>query len=451
MTARWLVAVAIALAALPAPAQIKLYIVDGKIDRPVTGAYDFGAAEIGGSVEAQFRLRNPGPAAAKLERLEPAGTGFALLNGPRLPVTMLAGASVDFTVRFQPVAANGHSANLFINNETVLLLGTGQPAPTVLAGGAALAPGATLDFGSVERGTTASRRYAIENRNAVPVQLTQVAAAGGGFRVTGAPALPMALAPGDSVSFDVVWEPQSSGALEGTLNVNRLGFRLTGTATDPPFPRPIIALDNLALKSGQQARLAVRFDTPSRATGTGQLRLEFVGPADPGLGFLSPATGRTVQFGVQKGNDLATFGSRADIEFQTGTTAGTLVITAVLGTYTEQATVQLAPLPVALDSTRGTRTASTIELALGGFDNTRSAGQLVFTFRDRGGRALGSGAVRADATMAFRKHFETSNAGGLFFLRAVFPVSGAIAEVDSVDVEMPNSAGSASKNVKITE
>ncbi len=374
-----------------------------------------------------------------------------LLNKPHLPVTMLAGAFVDFTVRFQPVAPDGHSANLIVNNDTVLLLGSGQPGPTVLSDGVALAPGSTLNFGSLERGATASRRYTIENRNAAPVEIRQVAAEGGGFRVAAAPALPMTLAPRDSVTFEVVWDPQSAGAAEGTLNVNRLGFRLTGTATDPPFPRPRIALDTLALKSGQQARIAVRFDTPSPATGTGQLRLEFVGPADPGFGLLAPASGGTVQFGVQKGKDVATFGTRADIDFQTGSTAGAIVITVVLGPYTEQASVQLAPQPIQIDSARGVRTASTIELSLGGFDNTRTAGQLAFTFRDRNGQALGAGAIRADAASAFQRHFETANAGGLFFLRAVFPVAGAVAQIDSVDVEMPNTAGTAIKSVKITE
>lgn len=449
MTARWLLA--LVLAASPALAQIKLYVVDGKIDRPVATAYDFGATEVGGTVEVLFRLRNPGPAASKLEKLDAAGTGFLLLNKPRLPVTLLAGAFADFSVRFQPVAADGHSANLIINNDTVLLVGAGQPAPTVLYEGAVLAPGSTLDFGTLERGTTASRRYTIENRNAAPVEVKQVAAEGGGFRVAGAPVLPVTIAPRDSLSFEVVWDPQSAGPAEGVLNVNRLGFRPTGTATDPPFPRPKIALDTLALKSGQQARIAVRFDTLSRATGTGQLRLEFVGQADPGFGFLAPASGRTVQFGVQKGQDLATFGNRADIDLQTGTTAGAIVITAVLGPYTEQSTVQLAPLTVQIDSARGTRTASTIELTVGGFDNTRTAGPLVFTFRDRGGQVLGAGAVRADAAAAFKNHFETANAGGLFFLRAVFPVAGAIAQIDSVDVEMPNSAGTATKSVKIAE
>ncbi len=449
MTARRLLAMA--LAVWPAFAQIKLYVVDGKIDRPVAAAYDFGSAEIGGTVEAPFRLRNPGPAAAKLEVLDAAGTGFMLLNKPHMPVTMLAGAFVDFTVRFQPVAAGGHSANLIVNNNTVLLLGSGQPGPTALYEGAALTPDSTLDFGSVQSGTTASRRYTIENRTAGPVEIRQIAAEGGGFRVAASPALPVTLAPRDSVSFEVVWEPRSTGPAEGTLNVNRLGFRLIGTATDPPFPRPRIALDTLALKSGQQARIAVRFDTPSPATGTGQLRLEFIGPADPGFGFLAPASGRTVQFGVQKGKDLVTFGTRADIDFQTGSTAGTIVITAVLGPYTEQASVQLVPQPIQIESARGVRTASTIELSLGGFDNTRTAGQLVFTFRDRDGQALGTGAIRADAASAFQRHFETANAGGLFFLRAVFPVAGAIAQIDSVDVDMPNTAGTANKSVKITE
>jgi hypothetical protein len=39
MTACWVLA--LALAASPALAQIKLYVVDGKLDRPVGAAYDF--------------------------------------------------------------------------------------------------------------------------------------------------------------------------------------------------------------------------------------------------------------------------------------------------------------------------------------------------------------------------------------------------------------------------
>jgi hypothetical protein len=113
--------------------------------------------------------------------------------------------------------------------------------------------------------------------------------------------------------------------------------------------------------------------------------------------------------------------------------------------------VQLAPLAVQIESALGARTASAIELTLGGFDNTRTAGQLAFTFRDRNGQALGAGAIRADAAAAFQRHFETANAGGLFLLRAVFPVAGAIAQIDAVDVEIQNSAGTASKSVKITE
>ncbi|HOQ44209.1 MAG TPA: choice-of-anchor D domain-containing protein [Bryobacteraceae bacterium] len=443
--------IALALVALPALAQVKLYVVDGKVDRPVGSAYNFGSVEIGGTIEVLFRLRNPGPAAAKLERLDAAGAGFTLLNPPHVPVTLVAGAFVEFAVRFQPVTNGGHSAPLIINNDAVLLIGSGQPGPTVLCEGAVLAPGGMLDFGNLEGGAAASRRYSVENRTAGPIEITRIAAEGGGFRVEGAPPLPLTLAPGDSISFDVVWEPSSGGLLEGTLNVNRLSFRLAGIATEPPFPRPIITLDTTALKSGQQARIAVRFDEPSPVTGTGQLRLEFIGPDDPSFGFLAPASGRTVQFGVQKGKDLATFGGRADIEFQTGSTAGTIVITAVLGSHTEQAVVQLAPQVIHIDSARGIRAASTIELTLGGFDNTRTAGQLAFTFRDRGGQALGSGAIHADASAAFAHHFETANVGGLFFLRAVFPVTGAIAQIDSVDVEMRNSAGAVVKNVKITE
>jgi hypothetical protein len=230
--------------------------------------------------------------------------------------------------------------------------------------------------------------------------------------------------------------------------VNHATYRLWGTATNPPFPKPQIALQPQTPGSGQQVRLSIRLAEPSPASGSGELRMEFLGPADPGAGFLSPA-GLSATFTVQRGEDLARFGASTEITFQTGTTAGTIVFTVLLGAHTEQASLQLAAMPVAIDSASAVRRTGSLEVTVNGFDNSRTAGPLVFKFLDRSGQVLVP--IRVDGAAAFARHFETANAGGLFALRAVFPVTGNASVVDSVDVELVNAVGTARRNVKMTE
>ena len=431
-------------------AQLELYVVEGGAERRVASSFDMGAVEIGGSVETAFRLRNPGPAAVRLERLAVAGSGFTPLNLPATPATMFAGASADFGVRFQPAVAGASSANLRINDDIVLLLGAGLAGPTLLDGGTALAAGATIDFGRLETGSSTTRRFTLENRTGAPIQVTNVTVSGAGFSGGNGIVTPVSLAPRQSAAFDVVCAPETAGAAAGALEVNRVVYPLRGDAVAPPLLQPQISIAPQTLASGQQARLSIRFAAPSPANGAGQLRLDFQGAADPAVGFLSPA-GRTVSFSVRQGEDTARFGDATGIDFQTGSTAGEVAFTATLGAWTERSSFSIAPAAAVIDSARALRSASSIDLTLNGFDNTRSAGALSFTFLDRTGQMLGGGPIRANASADFTRHFETANAGGLFALRAVFPVSGAVSQIDSVDVELANSAGLARRNVKMTE
>jgi hypothetical protein len=78
-----------------------------------------------------------------------------------------------------------------------------------------------------------------------------------------------------------------------------------------------------------------------------------------------------------------------------------------------------------------------------GFDNTRTAGPLTFTFFDLAGNAVAPGAIRADATASFASYFQSSGLGGVFLLRAVFPVTGDPSQVGAFQAQIGNSAGTA--------
>jgi hypothetical protein len=79
---------------------------------------------------------------------------------------------------------------------------------------------------------------------------------------------------------------------------------------------------------------------------------------------------------------------------------------------------------------------------LTGFDNTRTAGPLTFTFYDTSGNPIGGGPIEANGTASFAAYFQNS-AGGTFTLTAVFPVSGNTGQVVEFQAVVTNSAGSA--------
>ena len=82
-----------------------------------------------------------------------------------------------------------------------------------------------------------------------------------------------------------------------------------------------------------------------------------------------------------------------------------------------------------------------LEIEITGFDNTRTIDGLSFTFYSSKGDILQPGVIRVNGGADFRRHFDVSTTGGVFTLKAVFPVSGAIAEIATTEVQLTNSAG----------
>jgi hypothetical protein len=163
--------------------------------------------------------------------------------------------------------------------------------------------------------------------------------------------------------------------------------------------------------------------------------------ADPGVMFLSSTTGSLI-FTVTQGDSVGKFAAGAQsTSFQTGTTAGDILFTAQLPGWQAQATATIAPAAIGLDSTQALRTAAGLNVKIDAFDNTRTASQFTFTFFDSGGKTVSPGAINVDLTTNFKAYFDRSQVGGVFGLRAVFPVTGDASLIDSVSIALTNAAG----------
>ena len=435
--AAWCKCVLLAILLMPpaAYAQFGLFLVEGNGERVAPAIHDLGSVYAGESATAYFRLRNTSSATATLSSVTVAGVGFTLAS-PLLPLGVAPQGSVDLTVTFRATETGAYSASLISAGIAVLLTATVAPRLTyrVDPSGTAAFPG-TLDFGSVLKGSGAVRRIIIQNETPLLLTIPAISVQGADFTLQGTALPGQTLEPRQGTEFSILFTPQATGLRQGLLTLGDRSYALLGTGIDPPLPKPTVSVDLKQAASAQQGTLIVRFDAPAQASGTGTATLDFPGPSDPAIAFA--AGGRSVKFAIAQGD------TQALLPFQTGTTAGVISFTAQVGGWIDQKSVSIAAVPPGVSTIQAARTAAGLEIRITGFDNTRSLGSLAFTFYDATGNPIAPGTIRADAAKDFASYFADSGLGGIFQLRAVFPVNGNASGVASCEATLSNSAGTA--------
>lgn len=431
----------------PAFAQFSLYVVNGNVEQPAPAALDLGQVYPTEPAAAQFRIRNTSGAPAPLSLLAVNGAGFALSGAPALPAGLNPQQAIDFTVVFQAGIPGGYSASLDTEGASVLLTATVLPRLTyqvVVPAGAQTLGSSPIDFGAAVVGTSSLLHFTIANLTALVLAAPGIAVQGGAFSLPGPTPAGLVFQPGDTAGFDVVFAPAAVGAASGALVIGDRTYALAGTGLPLPLPNPLLAIALPQARSNQQGTVAVNLDAAAQSAGTGTLALAFQ-PLAPGAG--DPAiqlgtVGLALGFSFAAGDTQGNFSGLTAVNFQTGTTAGTLAFTAAIGASSAQQSIVIPPAPVGILSAAGQRGTGSITLNVAGFDNTRTAGVATYAFYDGAGNAIGP-AIRVDSTAAFAAYFAASSNGGNFLLQAVFPVTGNVSEIAAFEVQLANSAGTA--------
>ncbi|MFN9262021.1 MAG: choice-of-anchor D domain-containing protein [Acidobacteriota bacterium] len=401
--------------ALAAAAQILVETPEGF--RPVGATYAMGSTSPGDPVDVRFRA----PAGANLAV---AGVGFAVRD---------IQSSGDVTVRVLPEAEGSYSANLSAGNSSVILRGVGLAVAAVVHQGQTLFQGGIIDLGSVEVGSPATTTVLLQNRTPRPLTIPTLST---DFAFATPIPLPVLLDPGAELALRLTATPSTPGLRTGTLSVAGRTFQLRVTGTLPRLSEARILTDAATVTSGQQVRLRVEFAEPAASLAAGTLELEFSGD-DPAVRL---TTGRLANFSVPAGARLARFGDSDDIVLQTGTVAGTIrLIVKTPGRQVQREFITQFQ-PVVVEEAKASREGSTLVVALSGFDNSRGASSLSFQFADKAGNPLGA-AFTVSPENEWRNYFQANPLGGLFRLRAVFPVAGDASLVNSVTVAIANAVG----------
>jgi len=476
--------------AVGASAQVTLSVVQNGTATAVPQIYDFGNVALGSVAAAEFELTNAGSSAVYLTSLDlnsplsgvpPYTSYFSVVcsQSPdlcgsqpeqQLPIQINPSGTLDFVVQFDPFQLGSPSATLTANAGNVVsvfLTGTGVAGFALLWNAQPVGAGETISFGQVPVGTSQSVTIVFSNSGTAALTVPIIPAlTSSQFSLSGTALASPSVAPGSSAQLVITFTPSTTGIQQATLTIALATYTLEGTGVAPPpaaFPVPSIEMTPTALASAQQGSLIVNLASAPATAGTGTVTLTFQSAVsgvtdDPTITFADGT--RSATFTVAQGATSAQFAGGPSLSFGTGTTAGTIAFSAVLGSNTAQSSVTIAPAMIAVDAAVAARdvecdpaviycTTTNVELQVNGWDNTRTISALAFTFYDQYGDTISPGPIDVSAGSSFETYFTGSDMGGVFGLTAFFPVNGDSDDVVAAIVQLTNSLG-ATQSSQIT-
>jgi hypothetical protein len=174
----------------------------------------FGSVQMGDTKTVSETVTNSGGSSVTLSQAT-AGGGFSV-TGLALPATLAPGKSASFNVVFSPQSSGNSNVNLAITSNA--------PSPTLLVAlsGTGSAPGSltgtAVSFGSVQVGGSGTKSATLTNSGSSTVTVSQANVTGAGYSITGL-TTPLTLAAGQNFTFNVIFTPQSTGAISGSIAI----------------------------------------------------------------------------------------------------------------------------------------------------------------------------------------------------------------------------------------
>jgi hypothetical protein len=166
-------------------------------------------------------LTSTGTSAVTVNSAAITGSGFSIVAGS-FPVTLAPNQSLTLQIQFDPTTAGAATGQLTISSNSttgstvqVALSGTGtgaaSPQLTVSA--------SSLSFGSETINTPKSLTLTLTSTGTSAVTVNSDAITGAGFTITGG-TLPATLAPGQTLTLQIQFDPATVGAATGQLTIS---------------------------------------------------------------------------------------------------------------------------------------------------------------------------------------------------------------------------------------
>ncbi len=212
---------------------------------PSSSRLRFGKVAVGSSESQVVDVTNPGTASITVSSVSVSGAEFSV-SGVNLPVAIGPGETIPLSITFRPAVSGwmGEQITLSDTSSTPVLqitsAGTG-----VNSLGLTTSP-SNLSFGSVSLGSTVALPVVLTNSRSWNQTIDSFQVNGSGFSIS-APAAPLVLAGGQSVTVNISFSPLSSGLIGGSVFVAgpNINVPLVGTGVTSVVGKLIVSPTSL--------------------------------------------------------------------------------------------------------------------------------------------------------------------------------------------------------------
>jgi hypothetical protein len=175
----------------------------------------FGNIQVGKTATNNQTLTNTGASKVTITKIASSGSSFSV-SGITAPLTLAPGHSVTFTTAFTPIAVGAASGSIAVtSNATDSNLSISEAGTGTSAGSVSVSP-ATANFGNVPVGSTKTLSATLEASGA-SVTIKSATVSSNEFSISGL-TLPLTLGASKSVTFQVAFTPNSSGAASASVS-----------------------------------------------------------------------------------------------------------------------------------------------------------------------------------------------------------------------------------------
>ena len=419
------------------------------------GTIAIGNTAVGQTSSVTVSVLNNGTGNGQVSVLSVTGQGLSIANGPAVPFTLVPAASQSFTINFAPTQPGPVNGTLTIGSNTFNVTATGSGSLltysyTNSASTISVLAGGVVIFQPTAVESQSSVSFSIQNTGTVSAAISSInlGAASAVFTLPQPPALPTNLTPGATITFTVNFVPNALGTLTASLLVNNVTFTLSGTGTQPAaLPAYQFQGPSGTQAPDQQPAIGLTLAAPYPLALQGSLTLTFTSAVftdDPTIQFASG--GRTVAFTIPANTTQALFTSGAtSIPMQTGTTAGTILITPSFATQNGFALTPSSPTSLTLtvpssvaqltSESVTAETLSTFTVLLSGFSTTHALTQLNIQITPKQGATFSASSLTinvSSASSAWYQSTASTPSGGAFLIEIPFVLSNGSTTDDLV-------------------
>jgi hypothetical protein len=243
----------------------------------------FGNINAGSSSSKSVTLTNSGTSSLTISQVTVSATDTTT-SGFTLPVTLTSGQTQTMNVAFSPKTLETMSGNITVTTSqgataVISVSGTGIQA------GITLTPG-SANLGSVTVGSSNSQTFQVSNPGNGVLTITAANVSGTGFSTSGL-TLPLSVNPGQSSTFNAVFQPSAAGSVTGSISLvsnapgspTAIGLSGTGVAATELLTFSTNSIAFGSVNDGSSSTQGVT------VTNTGNSNVKITGIAVSGTGY----------------------------------------------------------------------------------------------------------------------------------------------------------------------